>query len=173
MRHCMIRQRSRLSWRSGSCRSIWTPRACASSISTRPSSPCLASSAVRQPWFLMPPPCSCGTLAGSSQVAHSRQTCLPIDGTCCRFLLEEEASVTTCITAVMRSVLPTEEDCAEFVSAATASGALAPSKVGGGNLRDELYASTSERRTSSSALLDGSVQAAHPRLGAMARALQA
>lgn len=65
-----------------------------------------------------------------------------------------------------------EEQCDEFVAAALGSGTLVPSKVGGGNLRDMLYAEANPYRTSKSVLLDAAVQAAHPRLRAMARALQ-
>ncbi|KAL4440643.1 hypothetical protein ABPG77_000352 [Micractinium sp. CCAP 211/92] len=66
-----------------------------------------------------------------------------------------------------------EEQCDDAVAAAAEGNALVPSKVGGGNLRDELYSAASQRRTSSSVLLDAAVQGAHPRLRRMAAALQA
>ncbi len=44
--------------------------------------------------------------------------------------------------------------------------------MGGGNLRDEAYSASNQRRTSSSVLLDDAVQAAHPRLRTMAAAFQ-
>lgn len=66
-----------------------------------------------------------------------------------------------------------EEQCDEFVAAAVDSATLAPSKVGGGNLRDLGSLAANSRRTSTSVLVDGGVQAAHPRLAAMAAALQA
>jgi hypothetical protein len=59
------------------------------------------------------------------------------------------------------------------VAAAVDSATLVPSKVGGGNLRDLGSLAANSRRTSSSVLLDRGVQAAHPRLAAMAAALQA
>lgn len=49
---------------------------------------------------------------------------------------------------------------------------LLPPQVGGGNLREEASSAYNARRTSSSVLLDATVQAAHPRLRAMASALQ-
>ena len=58
------------------------------------------------------------------------------------------------------------------MAAAVESGTLVPSKVGGGNLKELAAAAGNTRRTSSSVLLDAGVQAAHPRLKAMAQALQ-
>ncbi len=59
------------------------------------------------------------------------------------------------------------------MTAAVESGTMVPSKVGGGNLRDMLYADANPYRTSTSVLLDSTVQAAHPRLWGMAKTLQA